>query len=384
MRLLVAGMSEAEVAALFDPIAEHVRPEGILPDWSQLEAAVEQFRPDAIVLYLGGRPGQALAVARRVVSLHPKVRVVALADQDEAELIQAVDRAGCADLAVRSAGPNDLLRALQVLHQPNTAPSADGAAIVVLGAKGGVGTTTVAVNLAAEIAARTRKRVILVDLHLYLGDAALALDIVPNPSALSFLLQGHNLGAQAFAEAAPMHRAGFRVLGLDGDLSKADRVTASQVVHLLDRLRERHDYVLVDCGSDINETSLAALTAADRRLLVLTNEFRSLLGARRRINGLRALSLEEPLAYVVLNRDDPERPADRGAIEDAAGAPVAAAISNAWREVHTALQQGRVLSEGWPKAQVTKDIRALAGFLAGGESAEGLRRKAFFNLFGRS
>lgn len=383
MRLLVAGMDPPEVQAIFASIAEHVRPEGVLPDWSQLEAAVEQFRPDTVLLFLDQRPGQALAVARRVSSLHPQIRIVALSDHEEPELVQAVDRAGCADLAVRSKGAQDLLRALQIgARGESSAPTASGQVIALLGAKGGVGTTTIAVNLAAEVASRTRQRVLLVDMHLFLGDAALALDIIPDPTLLNYLHHAQRLTAAQWAEGPPLHRAGFRVLGLDGNIADADRITAQQVVYLLDRLRERHDYVLLDCGSDINEATLAAVSAADRRMLVLTNEFRALLGARRRVNALRSLQLEEPLAYVVLNRDDPERPADRGAVEDAAGVPVAAAVCNAWREVHTALQQGRVLRDGWPKAQVTKDIQALAGFLTG-ESSEDLRRRAFFNLFGR-
>lgn len=383
MRLLVAGLEPAEAQELFGPIQSQVKPEGILPDWSKLEAAVEQFRPDTIVLYLGLRPGQALAMARRISSLHPQIRVVALGDREEPELIQAVDRAGCADLAIRSLGPADLLRALKVVHRvEKEAPTANGQAVAILGAKGGLGTTTIAVNVAAEVAARTRQRVLLVDLHLFLGDAALALDIVPDPSLLYYIQHGPNLTALQWAEGPPMHRAGFRVLGLDGGIADADKVTAQQVIFLLDRLRERHDYVILDLGSDINEVSLAALSSADRRLMVISNEFRALLGARRRIGALKSLALQEPLAYGVLNRDDPERPADRGAIEDAAGLPVAAAVTNAWREVHTALQQGRVLREIAGKAQVTKDIRALAGFITG-ESAEGIRRRHFFDLFGR-
>lgn len=383
MRLLVAGMEAEEAQQLFGPIEDRVAPEGILPDWNQLEPAVEQFQPEVILLYLGHRPGQALAVARRVVSNHPHVRIVALADHDSPELASAVERAGCADLALTSNGSEDLLRALQLLTVRDEAPTADGQIVALAGAKGGVGTTTVAVNLAAEIASRTRKRVLLVDLHLYLGDAALALDLVPEPTALNYLLNSASLGASELTEGPVLHRAGFRVLGLDGDVSQAERVTAQQVVYLLDRLRERFDYVLLDCGSDMNEVSLAALSAADRRLIVLTNEFRALLGCRRRVAGMKSLGLADPVAHAVLNRDDPDRPADRGAVEEAGGIPVAAAICNAWREVHAALQQGRVLRDGWPKAQVTKDIRALSGFLTG-ESTEEVRRRAFFDLFGRA
>ncbi len=383
MRLLVAGLDPPEVQQLFGPISDQVRPEGILPDWGQLEAAVDQARPDAVVLYLGLRPGQALAKARRVASLHPQLRIIALADREEPELIQAVDRAGCADLAIRALGPQDLLRALKVVSRVEEAPpAANGQAIAILGAKGGVGTTTIAVNLAAELADSTKRRVLLVDLHMFLGDAALALDIIPDPTVLSYLRQGSNLSARQWAEGPPLHRAGFRVLGLDGGIADADRVTAQQIVYLFDRLRERHDFVIFDCGSDIDEISLAALSAADRRLMVLSNEFRALLGARRRVDALKTLGLDEPMAFGVLNRDEPEKPADRAMVEDATGIPVTATVANAWREVYTALQQGRVLRESAPRARVTRDLRALAGFVSG-ESAEGIRRRAFFDLFGR-
>ena len=58
MRLLVAGLEAEEVHRLFGPIEDRVSPEGILPDWNQLEAAVDQFRPEAIGLFIGDRPGQ--------------------------------------------------------------------------------------------------------------------------------------------------------------------------------------------------------------------------------------------------------------------------------------------------------------------------------------
>ena len=383
MRLLVAGLEQVDVDRLFAPIRARFRPEGVLPDWQNLDTAVEHFQPDTIVLYLDVRPGQALAMARQVLSLHPAVRIIALAQHDEPELISAVDRSGCADLVLLSEGAPALLASLERVSTQEAPPEANGSVVTVLGGKGGVGATTIAVNLAAEVAARGQPRVILVDLHLFLGDAALALDIVPDPDVLHYLSHGPKLTAASWAEGPPMHRAGFRVLGLAGDLRSADPVTAQQVVYLLDRLRERHDHVIVDCGSDINEVSMAALTVSDRRLLVLQDEFRGLLGARRRVEALRSIGLPDPIAHVVLNRDDPDAPADRGAIEDSAGAPVAAAVTNAWREVHAALQQGRVLREGWPKAKVTRDLRALAGFVAGTESREERRRKAFFSLFSR-
>ncbi len=382
MRVLIAGLDEDTARQMFGALEGMVEQGGILHDWTRLLSAVEHAEPDVVVLYLGSRPGQTLSMARRVLSSHPSLRIVALADTNEPELVKAVTRAGCcADLALLSEGPEDLRRAFELMNEREVAPTADGKAYAVLGAKGGVGTTIVAVNLAAEIYSRTKSRVIVVDLNLYLGDVAFTLDITPDPTALWFLLRGSNADPETWAEGPPTHRAGFRVLGLDGDLEQIEPVTAEQVVNMVDRLRERHDHVIIDLGSDLNEISLAACTATDKRLIVLTEELPALLGAKRRVEALRSLELGDGLASLILNRVGGQKPADLQTVEDATGVPISGLLSNAWKEVHGALENGRVLREAWPRAQITKDFQDLATVVLE-EGGKAQRKRKFFEMFG--
>ena len=267
MRLLVAGLSESDSQLVFAALGTMVDHGGVLPDWRRLEAAVEQARPEAVMLYLGSRPGQALTMARRIMTLYPHVQFIGLADAESPELVSLASEAGLADLALLEHGTKEIVATVSRLAARRTETrSTEGQVLALIGAKGGVGTTTVALNLAAELAANKQSHVILVDLHLYMGDVAASLDMVPDPSALWFLTRGSQADGKMWSSGPPRHRTGFHVLGLDGDLRNAEQVTAEQVVFMLDALRKHFDYVVLDCGSNLGEISLAACSASDQAL----------------------------------------------------------------------------------------------------------------------
>lgn len=381
MRLMIAGLSNNDGRLIFRTLGSVVEPGGVLQDWRQLEKAVEQAQPDAVLLYLGQRPGQTCTLARRVMTLYPRVQILGLAEKESPGLVASATEAGLADLVILEHGTQELISAVKRLaDKSQEAARADGEVYAMLGAKGGVGTTTLAVNLASELAANQRDRVIVVDLHLYLGDVAATLDLVPDPSVLWFLARGNQADARMWTNGPPRHRAGFQVLGLEGDLRNAEPVTAEQVVFMVDTLRQYYDYVIVDCGSNLSEVSLAACSAADQRLIVLTDELASLLGSRRRVLALQALDLQPPVAHGLLNRAT--EGLDMPAIEDASGLKVAATITNAWRDVHGAMERAQVLREAAPQSPARADLARLAQHIGGAEqTSEARKKRAFFSFF---
>jgi len=332
------------------------------------------------MLYLGSRPGQALTMARRIMTLYPHVQFIGLADAESPELVSLASEAGLADLALLEHGTKEIVATVSRLAARRTETrSTEGQVLALIGAKGGVGTTTVALNLAAELAANKQSHVILVDLHLYMGDVAASLDMVPDPSALWFLTRGSQADGKMWSSGPPRHRTGFHVLGLDGDLRNAEQVTAEQVVFMLDALRKHFDYVVLDCGSNLGEISLAACSASDQRFIVLTDELSSLLGGRRRVIALQALELPPPVAAGLLNRATSS--VDLPAIEDASGLKIVATVSNAWKEVHGAMERAQVLREAAPNSQVRSDIARLAQDIGGLEVSDVRKKKAFFSFF---
>lgn len=381
MRLMVAGLNDHDGRLIFKALGSSVEHGGTLQDFRQLESAVTQARPDAVLLFLGARPGQALTMARRVITVFPNVLIAGMAEKDTPGLVAMATEAGLVDLIFLENGTDELVAAVRRMRtQRKTHRKADGHAVALLGSKGGVGTTTMAVNLAAELAVDRRKKVVVVDLHLFLGDVAAALDMSPDPSCLWFLTRASQADSKMWSEGPPRHRTGFQMLGLDGDLRNAEQINAEQVVFLLDCLRAHYDHVVVDCGSNLSEVSLAACSAADERLIVLTDELSSLLGARRRVLALQALELPPPVAIGVLNRSTQN--SDLPAIEDASGLHLVAQVNNAWKDVHGAMERAQVLREAAPDSQVRADLAQLAKAVSGEEiPVEQRKKKAFLSFF---
>ena len=226
-----------------------------------------------------------------------------------------------------------------------------GKAIAILGAKGGVGTTTIAANLAAEFAARPDQSVVLVDLNLFLGDVGLHTGIESGPTVLTVIASDSAPDASALAR----HPLGFSVLGLASDLSDADEVPAEAVVWLLDSLRAQFDCVVVDAGTDLNEVSLTACRYADDRLLVTTEQRSSLIGAKRRLHVLSQLEIPGTVALGVINRAHADSGVNPAAVHQAIGLTVIARIRNAWADNQAALTAKKLLREHCPTANVTHD-----------------------------
>jgi len=227
-----------------------------------------------------------------------------------------------------------------------------GRAIAILGAKGGVGTTTVSSNLAAELVNQSEKDVLLLDLNLFLGDVGLHVGVECEPTVMAWMGAPENGDAKT---TIPRHHLGFYVLGLAPDLSDADAVEAQDILLLLNQLRAEFDVVVIDCGTDLNEVSLTACAYADERLLVTTEQRPSLIGAKRRLDVLDSLKIEGQTAMGVINRAHPDSGVSPAAVEQAIGLPIIARIRNAWSDNQAALAKQALLREHCPRADVTLD-----------------------------
>jgi pilus assembly protein CpaE len=228
-----------------------------------------------------------------------------------------------------------------------------GTAIAILGSKGGVGTTTIAANLAAALAADQDRSVLVIDLNLFLGDVGVHLGLEEEPTVMQFLQNPEKMDNHA---SIPKHRTGFSVLGLSSDLQDADDVTAEQVVALMNRMRGAFNTVVIDCGTDLNEVSLTACRYADTRVMVTTEQRPALLGARRRLGVLQKLDIPGQTALGVINRAHPDSGVSPSQVEKAVGMPIIARIRNAWQENQAALAAQRLLIEHCPTAGVTRDF----------------------------
>lgn len=192
-----------------------------------------------------------------------------------------------------------------------------GSVVAVYSAKGGSGRTTVAVNLAASLARLHPGEVVLVDLSVPYGNAALVLNLVPQGSLARIAQAGRDF-EEGLLGAILYHGSGVMVLPGVIAAEEADHLEASTVSRALEALRRSFRHVIVDLPVALDEMTLNALDVADRVLVLVTPEITSLTATTEFLSVLRdAIGLPDKNVTVALN-NRPARPAmSRAAVQRA-------------------------------------------------------------------
>jgi pilus assembly protein CpaE len=294
-------------------------------------------------------------------------RVVVQGPAKDADLILRALRAGAHEYVV--AGDVEALRrALGARNE--VAAETSGKVTVVFGAKGGLGATTIATNLAGAVQ-RQGARVCLLDLDPTLGAVCSVLDVTPTFTIPEAVANMHRLDRELLDRSLPHHASGVAVLAPGDDLEAAERVDARTVSGLLAFLRGNYDAVVVDGLRGFDERALAALDAADRVLLLVTQEVAAVRNAQRCLEVFRRLGYAQEKVQIVLNRYQKGASIGLSIVEETLEASVAARVANDFAAVSRAVGKGALLQDEAPRSPLTRDVAALAplaGMAAKGET----------------
>jgi pilus assembly protein CpaE len=177
-----------------------------------------------------------------------------------------------------------------------------GQLIAVRGSKGGVGTTSIAVNLAVALHRQANQPVALVDGDLFAGDVLAALNLASNRSVMDLLSNASRFDDELLTKTFVTHSSGIDVLAPPSDFEQVERIKAEIYQHTLEELRNHYAFVVVDCPTGLDANTLAAIDAADVVLLVTTPELAALKNAGRLIALGARLGYDDYKLRLVLNR----------------------------------------------------------------------------------
>ena len=209
-----------------------------------------------------------------------------------------------------------------------------------LGAKGGAGTTTVAVNCGVELARLTKRPTIVVDLKSCLGEVALFLGVRPRYSIIDAIDNLHRLDREFLRELVVKHKSGLEILAGSDNFDRPGGADAGAIEELLRLLGRQYEYVLIDAGSQINACSVAALYAADNMFLIANPDVPSVRNAQRLLERVRQLGACGERVRFVLNRAAEPYPIPPKQIEGALGHPIHHTFPSDYKTVSTALNSG--------------------------------------------
>ncbi|HLH72916.1 MAG TPA: AAA family ATPase, partial [Chloroflexota bacterium] len=260
--------------------------------------AAREIQPNVIILGLEEPLARSIRTIEMLHLAVPEAGIVVTSSLSDRDVMRKAMRAGARDYLSKPIGRDDLARAVLALceveqKKQGLSSSAlqkvvqSGDVFVLSGAKGGIGKTTLAVNLAAAIATESQQRVALVDLDLQMGDVALMLSFAPERSIIDATTNVDRLEAEFLQNLVHNDPTGVHVLAAPVTPEESIEVTADQVGQVLDALSRTFDYTIVDTSPALSEINLAALERATLILQMTTPEVPSLKRAKVSLGLLR-------------------------------------------------------------------------------------------------
>ena len=341
-----------------------------------------ELTPDVVLMDINMPGMDGITATEQLASEVPTAAVVMMSVQGEADYLRRSMLAGAREFLVKPFSSDELTASIRQVYGRErekmsrmvvpaaaaaAASSADEPAsvVAVFSPKGGVGRTTIAVNLAVAAASLGRK-VALVDASFQFGDVGVLLNLNPRNKSIGDLANELQTGeAESLDTFMITHSSGVRVLLAPPSPEQAELIGPMAVKKVLQRLRQDHELIVVDCPSSFNEPTLAVLDESDMILTVLSLEITSVKNMRLFLEVSEQLGYANEKIRLVLNRADSTLGIRVADVEHSIGRKVDHTIVSDGRSVVYALNRGVPFFLSNREAQVSQDLLRLAQAVTG-------------------
>lgn len=363
--VLVIGVDARAMGQIRETLGAEVALPAQATRFDDALSAVRKARPDVVITGFDQDFEEAIRIAPQIQAENGRIHLVALAGRPEPDRIRAAMRAGYREFVVL---PDDAELLRQAVHEALYQEGGDedhGEVITIWGAKGGVGSTFLAVNLAAELS--PVHRVCVADFDFSQGDVAAFLDIQPTQTINDVISSIHKLDDRMLAGSVIVHPSKVHALAQPTDLQNREPIKEDTVMRILTAVARSYQYCIVDCGSRLDEPAITAATVADRLILVATPDVPSIKDTWRRLQLLEKLGVEKSRIFIVVNRwDKRDAPFTLAEVQTNLGRKVDTTIALD-KAVVKAVNDGRLLRDVDKKCQAARDIEAAVGIVTDGE-----------------
>lgn len=351
---------------MMDTIREALAADAVLPNKAAdfvegMDLALRSM-PDVVLVGMDDDPAQAIEFARQVRKENGRLTLVAVASSRDADRILGATRAGFGDYIKLPEERGELRAAVQKAAFRPDEHEGKGMVVAIIGAKGGVGCTMLSTHLSAELAGI--HRVLCIDLDRSMGDIAPSMDIIPKDTLADLLPKAAQADERMVSATVVVHPSKVHFLCQPDDIDVIESVSSEDMYNLLNASAQGYQYVVLDVGDVVSDAEMVAVNAADQVLLVTTPDVVAVRDAHRLLKQLVAAGVERKRVGVVLNRMPKQPFLTRDTIESNLGVRVVGTIPDDARRVDHAVNEGKLIRELYPKAEIVTEIARLVGVLS--------------------
>ena len=345
------------------------------------QAGVEMassISPDLILMDVAMPKLDGYAATQRIRATEdPRHRVPIIMLTAEADVEQRVKglRAGADDDIVKPFHPLELIARIKALlarsgrgqaRKAGAEKAAMGRLCCFYGAKGGVGTTTMAINTAIALSSRMKRKVAFFDANLQFGDTRVFLDLALDSTSMVNAITEPDLDAELLMKLMVSHHSGIDLLLAPPNPESADLVVERQrtdprsLSNILGLLRRSHDYTIVDMAKSIDDFNLQLFDEADRIFVVMTADLSCLKNVRLVIETMDSLGYERGKVQLVLNRSNAYTGINVDNAESALGRKLDFEVINDYRGAIGALNSGEPFMSSRPDGPLGQSVSKFA------------------------
>lgn len=350
-------------------------------------SAAKEHPPDVFLISMEEPVARAIQTIEMLGAAAGQAAIIVYSSQDDAASVRRAMVAGARDYLIKPLKPEDVTRAVYgILEQEerkrihlsgdDDGAVARGTVLTVFGAKGGIGKTTIATNLATGLVRATNANVCLVDMDTRFGDVAIMMDIAVETSIADLGQRIDELDRESIKDALVSHHTGVSILPAPLHPTEWRNLTAQHIGKILDLLSQGHDYVIVDTPGTFNEIIAHTLELANIILLVTSMDIASIKDTALALEMLRAANISEDSIKLTINHSTSANSLREEDVERVLEYPVTWRIPHDY-QVASSNQLGIPIIVAKPYARVSRAITDIVYALSGAPR----ERKGFLERF---
>jgi pilus assembly protein CpaE len=336
---------------------------------------IENLSPDLVIMTLGKGDMDVLNLTERIITYRPRLFVILLIEQLSVEALSQATRVGAHNITVFPTSAKEFGEYIKSVFKSETARinalsektsiSWMSRVITVFGSKGGLGKTTIAVNLAVKLAEK-KKKVALIDLDLQFGDVHVFLDIEPKDTIAELIQEVCTPNIDSVRSYMVVHSSGVHVLCGPKSPEYAEVISADKVQSLLSLLRSYYDYVIIDTPPTFNEVALTAIESSSTVLFVTGLDISILKNSKLSMSILDSLQQKEKIK-VLVNRAVEINSITLDDVQKILNCPIWARIPSDYKIAVTSLNRGVPFVSYAPNTKLSQSLSHISTLILDGK-----------------
>ena len=331
---------------------------------------VAQTNPDISLIALDSDPDRALQLVAELKQTSPQCAILVTSSSSDGNLILRAMRSGVKEFLTEPLQIDDLLSALDRIGEQRYGGgenSSRGCSVIAIaGATGGVGSTSLAVNLGCAIAEQEHHSAALVDLDMCLGDADVFLDTIPEYTLVDVAQNVARLDITLLKRSLTKHSSGLYLLPRPVQLEDVPSITPDDLTRVIGLMKATFSHVLLDLSKSYSSIDMVAMEQADHVLLITQLDLPSLRNVVRLMMSFGEIEGLKEKVRVIVNRTGlQDSQISMKKAEETIGTEFFHRLPNDYRVMIEVRNNGVPLVEQAPKAAITHSIRELAAKLSG-------------------